>query len=298
MSFGLMVFLSAMATIIFILWLIIFIKYHNQYNSLTDKIDGKIFTLKDIYFIGLGCIEIYEKRTKEKITDNEKAVVKMKMLAEVFGRDSAGLYYYILKASMISLLFTFIPLGLVLGCIMHSFLGVICGATLVAVLVYGINNSINASIKRKKEDILDEFPKMVSKLTLLINAGMIVRKAWDEVAYSNFSSNLYEEMRNTSKDINEGLSIESAMDSFANRCGLKEIRKFSSIYVQCIKRGAADSINSMKTMSDEAWERKKQISKQKGEIAAQKLMLPTMIMFVGILMVVVVPMVASMLGTF
>lgn len=139
---------------------------------------------------------------------------------------------------------------------------------------------------------------MVSKLTLLINAGMLVRRAWDEVANSNFESPLYGEMRMASKDIEEGMLIEDAMDSFAARCGLKEIRKFSSIYVQAVKRGAAESVDSMKIMADEAWAQKKQLSKQKGEIAAQKLLVPNLIMFLGILIVVVVPMIASMLGGF
>lgn len=144
---------------------------------------------------------------------------------------------------------------------------------------------------------------MISKLTLLINAGMLVRKAWDEVCKvksdnPDNDSDLYKEMRIVSKDIQEGMSIDAAMSSFANRCGLKEIRKFSSIYVQAVNRGASESIHSMKIMADEAWEQKKQLSKQKGEIASQKLLFPNMIMFVGIMLVVVVPMVASMLGGF
>lgn len=139
---------------------------------------------------------------------------------------------------------------------------------------------------------------MVSKLTLLINAGMLVRRAWDEVANSNFEMALYEEMRITSKDIQEGMSIERAMESFASRCGIKEIRKFSSIYVQAVNRGASESINSMKLMADEAWEQKKQISKQKGEIASQKLLIPNMIMFAGIMIVVVIPMIATMMSGF
>jgi len=125
-----------------------------------------------------------------------------------------------------------------------------------------------------------------------------VRRAWDEVANSNTTEALYEEMRVTSKDIQEGMAIDRAMEAFASRCGIKEIRKFSSIYVQAVNRGASESINSMKIMADEAWEQKKQLSKQKGEIAAQKLLVPNMIMFVGIMIVVVVPMIGSMISGF
>ncbi|HBN10506.1 MAG TPA: hypothetical protein DD392_00760 [Ruminococcus sp.] len=298
MSFGLMFILSFLSTVMFFIWFILFLKYRKKYDGLIEKIDSKIFTLKEIYFIGLGCIDIYERRSGEKLTSSDKAVAKIKFLSEVFGRDSAELYYYILNGAGISLFLTFAPIGLALGCMINSFLGFICGILLVVAMVYGINSNINSEINKKKDSIIDEFPKMVSKLTLLINAGMIVRKAWDEVAVSDYENELYSEMRSTSKDIQEGMSIDDAMNSFASRCGLKEIRKFSSIYVQCIKRGAAEAVDSMKIMSDEAWKQKKEIAKQKGEIAAGKLLIPTMIMFLGILIVVVVPMVVSMFGAF
>ncbi|MDE7383832.1 MAG: type II secretion system F family protein, partial [Treponemataceae bacterium] len=289
---------AVVLTIAFLLWLILYIKYRNQFVGLLDDVDGKIFTLKDLYFIGLGCIESYEKIRQKKITGSDKAVEKMKRLSEVFGRSNAELYYYVTTGAKISLILTFLPVGLMLTCLLQSIMGLICGALLSFIMPYGIQSSINAAVNDKKDAIISEFPKMVSKLTLLVNAGMLVRRAWDEVANSNYEDALYAEMRITSKDIQEGMSIENAMESFASRCGIKEIRKFSSIYVQAVNRGASESINSMKIMADEAWEQKKQLSKQKGEIASQKLMIPNMIMFIGIMIIVVVPMIAAMMGSF
>lgn len=289
---------AVVSTIAFLLWLILYIKYRNQFVGLLDDVDGKIFTLKDLYFIGLGCIESYEKIRQKKITGSDKAVEKMKRLSEVFGRSNAELYYYVTTGAKVSLILTFLPVGLMLTCLLQSIMGLICGALLSFIMPYGIQSSINAAVNDKKDAIISEFPKMVSKLTLLVNAGMLVRRAWDEVANSNYEDALYAEMRITSKDIQEGMSIENAMESFASRCGIKEIRKFSSIYVQAVNRGASESINSMKIMADEAWEQKKQLSKQKGEIASQKLMIPNMIMFIGIMIIVVVPMIAAMMGSF
>lgn len=296
--YGLMLICLIVATLLFLVWVFLLFRYRNQYQGMLDDIDGKIFTLKDIYFIGLGAIELFEQFKQKKISSSDKALEKTKQLAEVFGRDNAELYYYITVGAQISLILTFLPIGLLLVCIMQSIMGLILGALMTYTLVYGIQSSINASVERKKDAIMSEFPKMVSKLTLLINAGMLVGRAWNEVANSNFEESLYEEMRFTSKDLDEGIELEAAMESFATRCGIKEMRKFSSIYVQAIKMGAGEAIDSMKLMADEAWEQKKQISKQKGEIAAQKLMIPNLIMFLGILIVVVIPMIASMFGSF
>lgn len=296
--YELMLVCAFLATIMLVIWLFLYLKFKKQYAGILDGVDSKIFTLKQLYFLGLGAIEIYEHTKRDKITASAKAVEKMKNLAEVFGRPNAELYYYISAAATISLVLTFVPLGLMIVCLMQSVAGVLVGILLPFAMISGVQSSINAAIKNKKESILSEFPKMVSKLTLLVNAGMLVRRAWDEVAQSNHELALYQEMRNTSKDIQEGMSIEEAMASFADRCGLKEIRKFASIYVQAVNRGASESIASMKAMADDAWEQKRQLSKQQGEIASQKLLVPNLIMFLGIMVVVVVPMIASMMGSF
>lgn len=289
---------AILATILVVFWLFLFLRYSKKYSKIIDSIDGKTFTMKDLYFIGLGAIDLYEHTTRKKITTSDKAIEQSKKLAEVFGRDNGELYYYITVAAKISLILTFAPIGLMVGCMMKTMLGFLAGVMLMIVFPYGVQSGINSAIAAKKDAILSEFPKMVSKLTLLVNAGMLLRRAWDEVAESNQEDALYAEMRATSKDILEGMTIEAAMDGFATRCGVKEIRKFSSIYVQAVKRGAGESIDSMKIMADEAWEQKKQLSKQKGELAAQKLLVPNMIMFLGIMVVVVVPMIASMIGKF
>lgn len=296
--YSLMIACAAVATVFVLIWLYLYFKYRNQFDEILEDVDGSIFTLKDLYFIGLGAIDVFEKIQKKKISSSEKALERMKKLSEVFGRNNAELYYYVSQAGTLSLVLTFVPAGLMLTCLMQSLLGLGIGAVLAFILPYGLYMGIDSSVDSKKDAILSEFPKMVSKLTMLVNAGMLVRRAWDEVANSNHEEALYEEMRITSKDIQEGMAIDRAMESFASRCGIKEIRKFSSIYVQAVNRGASESINSMKIMADEAWEQKKQLSKQKGEIASQKLLIPNMLMFVGIMVVVVVPMIASMLSGF
>ncbi len=294
-----MMLLCAVISTVFILaWMILFFRFRKEYAGLLEEVDREVFTMKEIYFIGLGCIGLYEQATQGKITNSEKAIEKKKQLAEVFGKNNAELYYYILTASQISLILTAVPIGLMLICIFKSWMWLGIGVAIIFLIVYSVNSSINDAMEKKKESILSEFPRMVSKLTLLINAGMLVRRAWDEVANSNFENSLYAEMRYTSRDIEEGMTIDDAMRSFAERCGIKEMRKFASIYVQAVNRGPQEAVNSMKIMAEEAWEQKKQISKQKGELASQKLLIPNMIMFGGIMVVVVVPIVFSMMGSF
>jgi len=68
---------AVLASICVFLWTVLFIKYRNQFDGLLDDVDEKIFTFKDLYFIGLGFIDSYEKIKKKRITSEEKALEKI-----------------------------------------------------------------------------------------------------------------------------------------------------------------------------------------------------------------------------
>lgn len=298
MSRGIMM-ICGMSSIVFLLiYAFLFLLYFKKYADMVEAADSKIFSLKEFYFLGFGVIEIWEKISRKRISRSPKATVHLKELIEVFGRDNAEFYFYVEKSAMISMLILFLPLGFMAGCISGMYVGLLFGILIAILLVNTVRSHIKEMIKAKKEEIVVEFPQMVSKMTLLINAGMAVRRAWDEVACSNYENKLYEEMRVTSMDIQQGMAIEDAVNSFAQRCATREIRKFSSIYIQAVQKGAAESIKSMKEMSEAAWEEKKQLARQKGATAAQKLTIPNMLMFIGLLILVVGPMGISMLSSF
>ena len=85
---------AIIATLLVLAWIVLFIKFRKAFIAMLDSIEKDVFKLKEIYFIGLGVIEIYEQIKQQRITDSEKAIEKKKELAEVFGRESAELYYY------------------------------------------------------------------------------------------------------------------------------------------------------------------------------------------------------------
>lgn len=298
MPYGVMLVCGILAVIFLCIYVFLYLAYHKKYADMLDAADSKIFMLKELYFLGFGVIEIWEKITGKRITHSPKAMAHVKELIEVFGRDNAEFYYYVERSGMISMLVLCIPLGFMAGCVSGMYIGLIFGLLIAALLVNGVRSHIKEMIKNKKDEIVVEFPQMVSKITLLINAGMAVRRAWDEVACSNYENKLYEEMRVTSMDIQQGMAIEDAVNLFAQRCATRDIRKFASIYIQAVQKGAAESIKSMKEMSDAAWEEKKQLARQKGATAAQKLTIPNMLMFVGLLLLVVGPMGVSLLSSF
>lgn len=75
---------------------------------------------------------------------------------------------------------------------------------------------------------------------------------------------------------------------------MKEIRKFSSMVIQGLEKGASELTMFLKDMADELWIEKRNLVKQKGEKANAKLLMPTVIIFIGILFMVMAPVISGL----
>lgn len=151
-----------------------------------------------------------------------------------------------------------------------------------------VEELMNDKLEAKRDELLADLPQMLSKMTLLVNSGMVVREAWKKIAESGDRA-LNREMRLTVDEMNNGVAELDAYKNFADRCAIKEIRRFSSTMIQNMQKGNSEIAYFLKEMSDEMWEEKKHLVKRKGEAANSKLLIPTSMIFIGILILVMVP---------
>ena len=126
---------------------------------------------------------------------------------------------------------------------------------------------------------------MVSKLSLLINSGMVLREAWYFIAESK-KGPLYDLMKETCEFMNNGESDQSAINKFGILSDSREIKKFTSSLIQSLEKGNSDLVDFMLSQVTEQLEHKRQIMLQKGEVAAGKLIVPIGIMFAGVIMII------------
>ena len=117
---------------------------------------------------------------------------------------------------------------------------------------------------------------------------MVLRDAWKKVSITG-ERTLYLEMQNTNLEMENGVMEIDAYRNFAERCNVKEVRKFTSLIIQNLNKGNEELAYFMKDLSDEMWEVKKNEVKQKGEKANSQLLLPMMMIFIGILLMIMVP---------
>lgn len=186
-----------------------------------------------------------------------------------------------------------------LGIIISSFIGAVSeyGAIFIVVIpVFGTllfflaDKNLDDSAKKRKLQFMLDFPAFISKLALLINAGMHLRQALIKI-YNDSMKNkpLYKELGIVLEDLESGISESQAWQEFSERCKVKEITSFANMIVQNSKIGGNQMVNELKRMSHEAWEMRKHAAKQMGETASVKLIFPMMLIFIAILAIAVSP---------
>ena len=162
------------------------------------------------------------------------------------------------------------------------------GTVLVLILVYAVYDEVNDRLNKRREAISRQFPNVVSKLALLVTSGMIMERAWRETAESQ-NLELYMEMRKTADELENLVEPSVAYTNFINRCNTKETTKLASAIIQNQSKGNAEIGRLLKGMAHEAWQERRNTAKRDSEKANSKLMIPTMLLFVAILVIIMVP---------
>jgi tight adherence protein C len=159
------------------------------------------------------------------------------------------------------------------------------------------DSRLNSDIKKRKIEIMLDFPDFLVKLTLLINAGMNVAKAWEKVSEGMDKSRaLGRELAMSLLEIRSGKSESKAYEDFAKRCRIQEVTRVVSVLLQNIKKGNAELVSILRIHANECWEMRKNAAKKLGEEASSKMLLPMAIMLLSILLIVTTPAILALQG--
>lgn len=269
-------------------WIWLAAKYETKFTSITDTLDKKEYPLAELFYIGFEVLDILHFNIK---SDHSRK--RVKEMSEVYGRRYAEYYYYILVGGQATYVITALPLVFAFAVLGNSAETLLLGIVLAVLLVWYLQETFKDKLSARREELLNEFPQVLSKMTLLVNSGMMLRNAWKKVAAGG-TGIIYDEMHLTEAELDNGISEPDAYRNFAERCGLKEMRKFSSLVAQSLAKGSGDLSYFLKDMSDEMWEMKKNMVKRKSEQVNAKLLVPIMMVFLGILFMVMAPVLGSL----
>jgi tight adherence protein C len=262
-----------------------------KYAGLLSTLDRKDYPLKDILPVGLFLLDSFKYRFN--------TAYDRKLLAAIVELNGPGQAVALLKAHwggkismvLLSLLFVFF-----IGTLTEPDAGYIAFCILLpAGIAYFGDRDLFEKVRKRRMAIQLDFPDFVNKLTLLINAGMTVSRAWERTAAeSGRQTPLYQEINLALQGIRSGLPEHKAYEEFAKRCRLPVITRFISVLLQNRRKGNAELVPILRVFANECWELRKNTAKRYGEEASTKMLLPMLLMFVAILLIVGMPAVLAL----
>lgn len=264
---------------VFTLVMFILMLAGKKHQPMLDALPDGDFPLKDFYCVGFVIAQVFPLKGKLR----ETLIGQAKML---YDPKYAEYYSNVVWAQT----FSFVLLGLTAGFALAGFadsaLFFVVGLAAAGLFGYYFLNHMADLLKDREAACTAELPEIVSTMALLINSGMTLREGWRTIAESK-EGTVYELMRRSCDDMENGYSEIDAIHKFGRLSNSAEIRKFTGALAQGLERGGGDLNSFLTRQAGEMWGLKKQLMLQMGEKAASKLLAPTALIFIGIILVVI-----------
>lgn len=158
----------------------------------------------------------------------------------------------------------------------------------------------NKKIKDKNKALI-EYPEILAKFIVFLEAGLSTRNIWDKLVYDYEKREnkekifVYEEMKKVNIKIKAGISESMAYKEFISNIGLRQYTKFISILEQNKRNGLSNIKEILNLECKLAFEERINLAKKEGAKLGTKLLLPVFIMLIIVLFIVLAP---AVLNTF
>ncbi|MNW64375.1 Bacterial type II secretion system protein F domain protein [compost metagenome] len=100
---------------------------------------------------------------------------------------------------------------------------------------------------------------------------------------------LYKELHQMTAEWDSGYSFQQAFENFSKRCAVQEVSLFTTTVLLNYRRGGADFVLALRDLSRMLWEKRKAISRTRGEQASSKLVFPMVVIFLIVIVLVGTP---------
>lgn len=174
---------------------------------------------------------------------------------------------------------------------------VLCLGAAFPVLFVGLDRqNRQKEEERRRDQMMRDYPEIVSQMSLLVGAGMSCRSAWERIVEdyrrrrkTEGERCAYEEMEQTWNEMNSSRSERESYERFGARCALQPYRKLAALLSQNVQRGTKGLAEQLRLEGMQAFEDRKAAARRKGEEAGTKLLLPMFFMLTVVLVIVIVP---------
>lgn len=196
---------------------------------------------------------------------------------------------------------------------------ILSGFALLAGIMWVLRERDNEKKEQEKrnEQMLRDYPGLLSKMQLYLHAGLSMRKTLERIEQSYRRQNVLEQRKkkinrtwrkawkNTAKKqdvryayeeislicakMRSGMTELEAYEEFGRRCSLPCYKGLALLLTQNMKRGGTGLLDQLERESAEAFENRKREAKMEGEKAGIRLLLPMCLMLIVVMAMVMVP---------
>lgn len=273
-------------------WIVIYLAHINRFDEELESVPQDEYRMRNPLIFGFAVLRMFGfNLDKAKHTD------MMKKFANLHGNYYAGYYYFVMLASEVNFVWMTVAIGLILAGMAGIYEPAFCAVIIALLGILYRRMELKDRLDARSDELVSEFPVVVSKMTLLVSAGLTMREAWRQISESQEGA-LYKEMRMVMADKENGATDEAAFGQFGERCGVREIRKFAMAMVSNMQKGSSEQVEFLKDMSTEMWELKKKLVRKRVEDMKTLLLIPSFLIFIGILIMVLGPMLSGISAAF
>lgn len=172
-----------------------------------------------------------------------------------------------------------------------------------AVQFWSADSELRKRIQERDRQLLLSYSEFISKLTLLMGAGLPVRAAFARMAEDYRKKGqkpekiyVYEEILLACREMESGVMEIQAYEHFGARCRLPQYRKCSSLLIRNVRKGSAGTLEALWDEAERSYEERKRNAREEGEKAGTKLLAPMLMMLAVVMVLIMVPACFSFAG--
>ena len=168
------------------------------------------------------------------------------------------------------------------------------GALTGVAVFFLLDKDLEEKNEERKMEMRKEYPGIVNRMALYMEAGMTIRGAFFRIAgdYAKgdkASNPIAIELAIAGNSMQSGVSEAIVYEAFGRRTGMPEYTRFCSILSQSLKKGSVEICLRLRQEGERALEEGLRFQKKRGEEAETKLLLPMIIMMAIVMLLVMVP---------
>jgi tight adherence protein C len=232
-------------------------------------------------------LEYTNKHYSESSGDSMKVLRQRLVQAGIFDRRAIAMFFIIralLALGLAAAMFVLLPM------FRHTSNTVFW----MAVIASGIAGYVGPSmyldkrIKARRLEHRSGFPDFMDLLVVCADAGLPLEAAFERIgrefgdSYPSLTSNIHM----TNLEIRAGRSVTDALEHFADRIGLDEVRSFVTLIAQSLDLGSSIT-DALRVYSDDMRHKRLSRAEEKAYALPAKLALPMMICIFPVLFVVI-----------